>query len=72
MVCPLAQKIEEIIRQIELPFKLDEITIGDGNCFARAVLQQCQRNQLPEEQTGEFEKLHGVKEECVSVHVERE
>ena len=40
---PLAQEIQEIIRQTELPFKLDEITIGDGNCFPRAVLQQCQR-----------------------------
>ena len=28
--------------------------------------------ELPKEQTGEFEKLHGVKEERVSVHVERE
>ena len=46
MVCPLAQQIEEIIRQTELPFKLDEITIGDGNCFTRAVLQQCQRNAV--------------------------
>ena len=44
MVCPLAQQIEEIIRQTELPFKLDETTIGDGNCFPRAVLQQSQRN----------------------------
>ena len=46
VVCPLAQQIEEIIRQTELPFKLDEITIGDGNCFTRAVLQQCQRNAV--------------------------
>ena len=70
VVFPLAQQIEETIRQTELPFKMDEITIGDGNCFTRAVLQQCQRN--PEEQTVEFCKLHGVKDECVSVHVERE
>ena len=46
VVCPLAQQIEETIRQTELPFKLDEITIGDGNCFTRAVLQQCQRNAV--------------------------
>ena len=46
VVCPLAQKIEETIRQTELPFKLDEVTIGDGNCFTRAVLQQCQRNPV--------------------------
>ena len=45
-VCPLAQQIEEIIRQTELPFKLDEITIGDGNCFTRDMLQQCQRNPV--------------------------
>ena len=46
VVCPLAQQIEEIIRQTELPFKLDEITVGDGNCFTRAILQQCQRNPV--------------------------
>ena len=46
VVCPLAQQIEEIIRQTELPFKLDDITVGDGNCFTRAVLQQCQRNPV--------------------------
>ena len=46
VVCPLAQQIEETIRQTELPFKMDEITIGDGNCFTRAVLQQCQRNPV--------------------------
>ena len=46
VVCPLAQQIEETIRQTELPFKLDEITIGDGNCFTRAVLQQCLRNPV--------------------------
>ena len=46
MVCPLAQQIEEIIRKTELPFKLDEITVGDGNCFTRAVFQQCQRNPV--------------------------
>ena len=28
--------------------------------------------ELPEEQTGELEKLHGGKEQCVSVHDERE
>ena len=46
MVCPLAQQIEEIIRKTELPFKLDEITVGDGNCFTRAIFQQCQRNPV--------------------------
>ena len=39
----MAQEIEETIHRTELPFKLDEITLGDGNCFARAVTQQCQR-----------------------------
>ena len=46
MVCHLAQQIEEIIRKTELPFKLDEITVGDGNCFTRAIFQQCQRNPV--------------------------
>lgn len=46
MVCLLAQDIEETICRTELPFKLDDITLGDGNCFARAVTQQCQREQV--------------------------
>ena len=46
MVCPLAEQIERVIREAELPLRLDEVTIGDGNCFARAVVQQCQRKPV--------------------------
>ena len=42
----MAQQLEEVIIQTELPFKLDQITIGDGNCFPRAIVQQSQRNPV--------------------------
>ena len=31
------------VRRAGLPLKMDTRTVGDGNCFPRAVTQQCQR-----------------------------
>ena len=45
----LALKIEQTIQGLDLPLKLDSITDGDGNCFSRAVVQQCQREVFKEE-----------------------
>ena len=42
----LADKIMEVVHQTELPFKLDAITKGDGNCFSRGVTQQCRRKPV--------------------------
>ena len=55
--------IQQTIRRLGLPFKLDNITEGDGNCFSRAVVQQCQRAVFQEElerekrYTGEYTTL---------------
>ena len=38
-----AQKIMDGVRRADLPFKMDSFTEGDGNCFPRAVKQQCQQ-----------------------------
>ena len=38
-----AQKIMDGVRRARVPFKMDSWTSGDGNCFPRAVRQQCLR-----------------------------
>ena len=49
----LADNIMKNIRRLGLRFTLDELTLGDGNCFFRGILQQCKREEiyssLPEE-----------------------
>ena len=49
MACPLAQDILLTVQEAQLPFKLDVITLGDGNCFARAVASQCQRPDVKQQ-----------------------
>ena len=39
----MAQEILVTVQEAQLPFKLDVTTPGDGNCFARAIVSQCQR-----------------------------
>ena len=45
---PLVQPILESIQRSQLPLKLDTLTEGDGNCFSRAVVSQCQRESVKE------------------------
>ena len=45
----LALEIQQTLARLGLPFKLDNITQGDGNCFSRAVVQQCQREVFQDE-----------------------
>ena len=45
----LALKIQQTILGLELNFKLDSITPGNGNCFSEAVVQQCQREVFMED-----------------------
>ena len=49
MECCLAEKIMETVNKAQLPFKLDIITQGDGNCFSRAIAAQCQRQGVIEQ-----------------------
>ena len=42
----LAMQIMEGVHRAQLPFKLDSLTEGDGNCFFRGVWSQCQRPQV--------------------------
>ena len=42
----IADEIMETVIRLELPFKLDQLTKGDGNCFPRAIIQQCKRPEI--------------------------
>ena len=42
----IAQEIMDVVRSLQLPLKLDELTRGEGNCFPIAVLQQCKRPEI--------------------------
>ena len=42
----MAFEIMNAILRCDLHIKLDEITLGDGNCFPRAVVQQCNREEI--------------------------
>lgn len=42
----IALEIMDVVRQLELPLKLDKLTKGDGNCFPLAIIQQCKRPEI--------------------------
>jgi len=42
----MAFAIMNAISRCQLHMQLDEITQGDGNCFPRAVVQQCRREEI--------------------------
>ena len=42
----IANKIMMVVRRLQLPLKLDEITEGRGNCFPLAILAQCRRIEI--------------------------
>ena len=42
----IADNIMRNIRRLGLRFTLDELKLGDGNCFFRGILQQCKREEI--------------------------
>ena len=42
----MAFALMNAISRCQLHMKLDSITQGDGNCFPRAVVQQCRRPEI--------------------------
>ena len=42
----IADEIMETVNRLQLPFVLDQLTEGRGNCFPIAVIQQCQRPEI--------------------------
>ena len=45
----IALEIMKTVRRLQLPFKLDEITKGKGNCFLLAIQAQCRRPEVLKE-----------------------
>ena len=42
----IGAEILKAVRRLDLPFKLDDITEGRGNCFPLAILSQCRRYEI--------------------------
>ena len=42
----IADEIMATIHRLQLPFKLDELTEGLGNCFPMAIIQQLRRPEI--------------------------
>ena len=42
----IACEIMRTVERLQLPFILDDITEGRGNCFPLAVIAQCRRNEI--------------------------
>ena len=42
----IANEIMDTVHRLQLPFKLDQITEGLGNCFPMAIIQQLQRPEI--------------------------
>ena len=40
------EEIRNAIARCQLHWKFDDFTVGDGNCFPRAVVQQCRRVEI--------------------------
>ena len=49
------------VHKLELPFKLDQLTEGQGNCFPIAVVQQCRRPDILKTLTPNIQQI--VKDE---------
>ena len=53
----IAMEILKIVRRLQLPLKLDEITEGKGNCFPLAILAQCRRREIFQELNGAIQNI---------------
>ena len=42
----IGDEIIQHVKRLELPFKLDQLTEGQGNCFPIAIVQQCRRPEV--------------------------
>ena len=42
----IAKEILQTIKRLNLPYKLDAITQGKGDCFPLAIIAQCKREEI--------------------------
>ena len=53
----IAQEIMVIVDKLQLPFMLDSITEGKGNCFPLAILAQCRRPEVFQDLSSEIQSI---------------
>ena len=58
----IAADIMNIVRKLQLPFKLDKITEGKGNCFPLAIIAQCNRQEIYNELSWQQQDV--IKKNC--------
>ena len=58
-----AADIMNIVRKLQLPFKLDKITEGKGNCFPLALIAQCNRQAIYNELS--LQQKDVIKKDCL-------
>ena len=42
----IGREIMMAVRKLGLPYRMDDVTEGRGNCFPLAILQQCRREEI--------------------------
>ena len=53
----IAQEIMVIVDKLQLPFMLDSITEGKGNCFPLAIMAQCRRPEVFQDLSSEIQSI---------------
>ena len=53
----IAREIMEIVEKLQLPFTLDTITEGKGNCFPLAIMAQCRRPEVFQDLSSEIQSI---------------
>ena len=57
----MAEEFTSAIQRCGLPLKLDEATQGDGNCWARAVVQQLERPEMRQQLNNRTREILNVR-----------
>ena len=54
----IAKEILQTIKRLGLPFKLDQLTEGKGDCFPLAIIAQCKRKEIYNNLPRKINSLH--------------
>ena len=61
----IGKEIMMMVRRLGLPYEMDEVTLGDGNCFPLAILQQCKRRDIYTNLENSIKQVTGQKDPSV-------
>ena len=57
----IAHEIMETVNRLQLPFTLDQLTEGRGNCFPMSIIQQCRRPEIHQQLKSVLKMLLKIK-----------